>query len=169
MRARRIAGIVLIGLLPAAGACAHGGPPELHHPGDFQSFVGNWTPLTAPLCAVLRSDDDWKRVLHPAAVMGDHKPFEPPDTFWTSRAILLFARVVNGGDTSHVFALRKLQVDPDAVDVDFAFTPTPPASWTQKTYIAVDMDKPLPPRVQFRENGKIVCTLDIAAGQVLTP
>lgn len=169
MRARRIVGIVLFGLLSAAGASAHGGPPELFHPEDFQSFVGNWTPQSAPMCTALRSADDWNRVLHPAAVMGDHKPYAPPDEFWKSHAMLLFARVVNGGDTSHVFALRKLQIGPDAVDWDIAFTPAPKAAWTQKAYIAVAIDKPLPPQVRFRENGKLDCTLDIAAGQVLAP
>ena len=137
---------------------------KLLDPRDYQSFVGNWTPENAPLCAAIGSADQWDRVLHPAATMGAHKPFAPPADFWNGHVVLLFARVVNAGDPSKVFQVDGVLRRMDTIDVTLRFKPTPPASSKAKSYFAVAVDRPIPARVRFIQDGNIVCVLDTAAG-----
>jgi hypothetical protein len=137
---------------------------KLLDPGDYQSFVGNWTPDTAPLCAAIGSADQWEHVLRPAATMGSHKLFAPPADFWAGHVVLLFARTVNAGDLSKVFQVDDVLRRKDTTDVTLRFKPTPPASSTAKSYFAVAVDKPISARVRFIQDGNIVCVLDTAAG-----
>lgn len=137
---------------------------KLLDPDAYQSFVGNWTPDTAPLCAAIGSADQWDHVLHPAATMGSHKPFAPPADFWKGHVVLLFARVVNAGDLSKVFQVDDVLRRKDTTDVTLRFKPTPAASSNEKAYFAVAVDKPIPARVRFIQDGSIVCVLDTTAG-----
>jgi hypothetical protein len=139
------------------------------NPADYQSFVGNWTPADAPLCAAIGSAEAWNRVLHPAAVMGDRRPFAPPSEFWERHAVLLFARVVPGGGQASALRLAGAERSPDAIDIVVAVTPPPPSSWTMKSWLAVAVPKPLPPHVGFLENGKRICSLEPASGHWLSP
>ena len=144
-------------------------PYQRLSPGDYQSFVGNWAPNSAPLCAALRSGADWERVLHPAPTMWRHKPFAPSAAFWTGHAVLLVARVANAGPTADILTHEHVRRAKDALEVDYAFRPTPPASSTIKWYLALAVPRPLPPEVRFKEGGRLVCTLKPAAGVWLIP
>jgi len=164
-----LAGLVLA--FAAISGDAASGPRQATtlDPGAYQSFVGNWAPADAPLCAALRSQADWAGVLHPAAVMGGNKAFSPPVDFWNTKAVLLVARVIDAGDTAKVFHLTHLQRSHDAIDLDYAFAAPPHASSTMKWYLAVAVAKPLPPTLRFREDGHIVCTLRPDAGAWVVP
>ncbi|HEY9084652.1 MAG TPA: hypothetical protein VIN40_01720 [Candidatus Tyrphobacter sp.] len=134
-------------------------------PGQYQSFVGNWTPPDKPLCAAIGSAAQWNQIFHPAPVMGAHRPFSPPDSFWAQHAILLVARVVDAGDTSHVFHVNAVARGGNVATLDYAFKPTPRSSSSIKWWTGVAIARPLPATVRYRENGQIVCSLDLAHGQ----
>jgi hypothetical protein len=161
---RKIWFVILAAALLAPNAALPKSAFQLLDPGDYQSFVGNWAPDTAPLCAAIGSAQQWDHVLHPAATMGAHKPFAPPADFWNGHVVLLFARVVNAGDLSKVFQVDDVLRRRDTIDVTLRFKPTPPASSTAKSYFAVALDKPIPARIRFIQDGNIVCVLDTAAG-----
>jgi hypothetical protein len=161
---RRILFLIAAAALLAPTAALPARQFNVLNPGDYQSFAGNWTPDTAPLCAAMGSADQWDHVLHPAATMGSHKPFAPPADFWNRHVVLLLARIVDAGDLSKVFQVDDVLRRKDTIDVTLRFKPTPPASSRMKAYIAVAVDKPIPARVRFIQDGSIVCVLDTAAG-----
>jgi hypothetical protein len=155
----------MVGRLFVALACllmsalAAGARAQLLDPDAYQSFVGNWSPKAAPLCTAMENAGEWESVLHPAPVMGGNKAFEPPSALWNHHAVLLLARVVNAGDTAHVFRLLRVTRTRGAIEMSVTFAPTPPASSTMKWYMALAVAKPLPPRIRIRENGAVICTL----------
>src|SRR5277367_1967331 len=154
-----------IALFCLSSAAAFAGVEQLN-PDDYQVFVARWSPSSAPLCAVIETADAWSQLLHPAAVMWSNKAFAPPADFWNDHAVLLFARIVNGGsDTKTIFHLDGVKTTQDAIDVDEHFTPPPAASYKINWYLAVAVNKPLAAHVHFVENGAPVCTLDRADGQ----
>ena len=166
-----LAGLVLAFAIVSGNAAS---PPrhtthETLDPHDYQSFVGNWTPARVPLCAALRSQSDWNGVLHPAAIMGGNKPFSPPADFWNAKAVLLVSRVVDAGDTTNICRLPRLRRSHDAIELDYAFAPTPHASSTMKWYLAVAVAKPLPSTIRFREGGRTLCKLRPNAGAWVVP
>jgi hypothetical protein len=139
-------------------------------PGDYQVFVTKWSPNDKPLCAAIETPEQWSAILHPAAVMRSSKAFAPPAGFWKDHAVVLLARIVNGGgDTKTIFHLDSVKTTPDAIVLDEHFTPTPAASYQMNWYLAIAVDKPLAAHIHFVENGAIACTLDHAAGQWTQP
>ena len=127
------------------------------NPRDYQSFVGAWTPEDRPLCAVFASATDWVRQLHPAALMGARNVFAPPGTLWNNHAVLFLARIANGGDPASVFQITGVTRGAGETVVDYTFTNPPTATYTQRAYFAVAVEKPLTGVVRFRENGQVVC------------
>ena len=138
-------------------------------PGAYQSFVGNWTPDSAPLCAVIGSAANWDAVLHPAAVMGGSNRFAPPPETWRSHVVLLVAKVIPGGAKGSALESVSVNDAGGSLNVDYRFTPPPASSFTIKTYMALEIAKPIPESVVFKENGQTVCTLKPAAGAWLSP
>lgn len=137
-------------------------------PDDYQSFVGTWTPDTAPLCARIDSADDWNALMHPAAVMGAHRPFAPDPSFWTSHRVLLLARVVPAGGAA-AFTAPRVTRSGASLTVSYRFAPPPPASSTIKWYLALAVPKAGSPSVTFQENGAVVCSLGPAASDWVSP
>jgi hypothetical protein len=166
VRVLRICGVLVT--IVAAGGAPFGFAADLAYkildPGAYQSFVMNWTPADAPLCVTMQSQADWERVFHPAPIMGGYRPFSPPAEFWRTAGVLMVARVVNGGDTAHVFQVTGVRRDADSIDVDFGFHPPPEASFQVKWWLGVAVEKPLAPTVRFKEDGHLLCTVDRDAG-----
>ena len=138
-------------------------------PNSYQSFVGNWTPETSPLCAVIRSNAEWDRVFQPAFVMGHNRPFSPPPGFWKTKAVLVVARVISSGDLSEVFHVRHLQRTANTIELDYTFKSTPSASSSMKWYLALAITKHLPQIVRFTENNHPICTLKPSSGIWILP
>jgi hypothetical protein len=149
---------IVAALAAVTGASGQAPPYAVLDPDSFQSFIANWTPATQPLCAVLQSQADWDKVMHPAPVMGGNKPFAPPAEFWARNAVLLIARVVGSGDMAKVFTLQGVRSTADAIEVGYAFASPPPASAQVKWWLGVRVAKPLPATARFVENGHVVCT-----------
>jgi hypothetical protein len=137
-------------------------------PDAYQSFVGNWTLETKPLCAVLQSAEQWSYILHPAAVMHGNKTFAPPPSLWNGHAILLFARTVSGGETNPL-AFVAVMKSRRAIELDVKLSSSAPSSYQMKRYVAVAVDKPLPEQVRFVENGVLVCSLGPVSGNWVSP
>ena len=159
--ARRRLGILALLLAMAAATPDYAQEPSysLLDPNSFQSFVGNWTPETQPRCAVMQSQADWDKVMHPAPVMGGSKQFAPPSDMWAHDAVLLIARVIPAGETASVFKLAGVRHAGGRLDVDYAFAPPPSSSSTIKWWLGVKIVKPLPPVIRFVETGRVVCTV----------
>jgi hypothetical protein len=157
--------------LAMAGAPAGAAPVAYRvlDTGAYQSFVGNWTPDSAPLCAVIDSSAHWDAVMHPAAMMGGSRRFAPPPETWTSHVVLLIARVIPGGGKGT--ALQPVSVDGAvaSLDVDYRFTPPPAGSYTIKAYVALEIPRLVPATVVFKENGQTVCMLKPRDGAWLSP
>jgi hypothetical protein len=140
------------------------------NPSDYQVFVGNWTPDAVPLCAVLSSEADWNRILHPAATMFSNKAFAPPAFMWNSRAVLLVARATYGGDNPNLFQPTAVSRTQDTIELDYGFTPPlAAATYTGKYYMMVQVTKPLPANVRFVENGREVCDVKPDSGAWVSP
>ena len=150
---------------PAAAQEPAQGPADVQlDPGAFQSLVRNWTPPSKPLCAAIRSQAEWDMIMSPAATMGSSKPFGPPADFWSRRAVLLVARVVDAGDMAQVFRLDRVRRAAGTIDIEYGFTPPPKASWTMKWWLGVEVVKPLAATIRFVEAGHVVCKLELASG-----
>lgn len=131
--------------------------PALVHAQDYQDYVARWSPASAPLCRVFTSADAWQRTLRPAAVMGAHRPFAPPAQFWREHAVVFVARTIYAGSADDALSIRRIERTNEVMTVDYSFAPTPRASSTMNWWSAAAVEKPLPARVIFRENGRTVC------------
>ena len=151
---------------PAAAAPIPFSPLD---PAAFQSFLVNWQPDTRPLCALIRSDADWRRLFHPAPVMGTHRPFAPAATFWRGHAVLVIARIVPAPGRAGIFQATRLATRRDALELSYAFRPPPPASSTVKAWLGLAIPRALPDSVVFVENGNRVCDVDAGRGSWVTP
>jgi len=151
----RAIGLAVILAACASTALAAPGWKRLD-PAAYQSFVMNWTPDSAPFCAAMRSPAEWDAVMHPAPVMGPHKPFAPPASFWKEHAVLLIAKVVGGGDKVEAFT----DVSVKGGAVAYRFQAPPSASFQVKSALMLAVSKPLAGKVRFIENGKPVCTVE---------
>jgi hypothetical protein len=169
MHARTLVSAVLAGFLGLGQLPAAASTYQTIDPGSLQSFVGDWSPDDKPLCAALRSQADWDKIFHPAPVMGRNAPFSPPGLDWSKSGVLVVARVINAGDAKNVFHLTTVKSSPKAIELDYRFTPTPAASSTMKGYLAVIAPGPLASTIQFKENGKTVCRLDLSKGEWAAP
>jgi hypothetical protein len=127
-------------------------------PDSFQSFVANWAPDTEPRCAAMRSQADWDKVMRPAPVRRGTKPFAPPADFWTRNGVVLIARVVDSGDMTRIFRLTGVRAAAGAIEIDYTFSPPPPASSKVKWWLGIKVAKPLAAVVRFVEKGRVACT-----------
>jgi hypothetical protein len=107
--------------------------------------------------------------MHHAPTTSRSKAFAPPDALWRGRAVLLLAQVIPGGDASNVFRVASVTRDADALDVAYRFKATAPASFFIKWYMAVSVEKPLPPLVRFMMDGRAVCTVRPNSAQWISP
>ena len=163
---------LMAALAPAMAGASAGAAPVAYQaldPAAFQSFVGNWTPDSAPLCAVIDAAARWDAVMHPAAVMGGAKQFAPPAETWASQDVLLIARVIPGGAKGPAFEPVSVAAAGGSVEVDYKFTAPPASSYTIKSYMALEVPKPVPATVVFKENGRTVCALKPGDGAWLSP
>lgn len=138
-------------------------------PDAYGVFLATWTPSNKPFCAAIGSSAQWHAIFEPAAVMGRNRPFSPPDSLWRDRAMLVVARVVPAGDPSHVFVLTSISEANGALVERYSFNPTAPASSTMKWWMGIIVQKPLPAKVAFVENGRRVCDLDVSRGRRRSP
>jgi hypothetical protein len=165
-----VAAIVGVTLLGATAQADTSLPAKTLNPNDYQSFVVNWSPDAKPLCAVMLSQADWDKVMHPAPVMGGAKPFSPVNFDWNKDEILLIARVINGGgDNSKVFSLTGVTTSAKGLNLAYGFKPTPAASYTIKGSMLVVVPRAAKSPVRFVENGKATCALDPAKGKWVSP
>ncbi|WP_149365262.1 hypothetical protein [Rhodanobacter sp. T12-5] len=139
-------------------------------PGDYQVFLTHWTPDGAPLCAVMQTEAQWSRVLHPAAVMWRNKHFAPPANFWKDHAVVLLGRSVFGtNNTRHVFRLESVTRGSGTLTLAVHFEPPHASSYKMGWFIAVAVNKPLPQQIAFVENGALLCTLGPGPARWLSP
>jgi hypothetical protein len=135
---------------------------------QYQSFVVNWAPPDAPLCAVIATADEWRAVFHPAPTMGASKPFAPDPSFWRTHRVLLVARVTPGGGDP--FASPAVARNGARLTVSYALRPpSRPASFMGKSFLALATARSAPSEVTVLENGHAVCALHPAAGAWVTP
>jgi len=157
-----------------ATACAGPGasllPYSRLNPSDYQSFVVNWQPADAPLCAVITSAAAWAHVLHSAPVMWSNRRFAPDALFWREHtAILLLARVTPAGDPARIFTIDSIRSDNDVMIVDYEFSPRPAASYSIKAWMGAAITARLPATIEFRQGNLLTCQLHPAAGQFVSP
>ena len=131
---------------------------------DFQSFVGNWRG-GAPLCAAIRSQADWDRVMHPAPVMGrPSRPFAPPADFWRTHAGFLLARVAgDGGAPPASLSATDVRNSNGTLRIETRFTQTAPASYRIKTMILVVAPLPAPRNAVFHDADGTICVIGARA------
>jgi hypothetical protein len=157
-----VAGCAAPAAAPVAGLDAQALPVR-----DYHAFVANWSPADKPLCAVLRSGDEWRAVVHPAPVMFGANVFGPPDAFWAGHAVLLIARQVQGG--SDAFKSYSVHATPLGIEVDYAMAPAGGGSFTTKAYLALAVAKPVAGRIVFADSAGVACRLDPAGGVWVSP
>jgi hypothetical protein len=162
--------MVLAGaLLAPAAAVAQPVSYTALNPNSYHAFVVNWTPDTAPLCALIGSAAQWSAVMHPAPVMGGAQAFGPPDAIWRTHSVLLLARVTPAGATAATLHPVFVKLNSGVLEVDYQFKAPPAASSTIKDYMALEIPEVVPSSVVFKENGKTVCSLARGKGVWLSP
>jgi hypothetical protein len=167
---RRGLGIALAAaLLAPAAAAAQPVSYTALDPAAYHAFVVNWTPDTAPLCALISSAAQWSQVMHPAPVMGGPQTFGPPDTIWRTQSVLLLARVTPAGATASTLHPVFVKLTGGVLEVDYQFKAPPAASSTIKDYMALQIPEVVPTSVVFKENGETVCSLARGKGVWLSP
>jgi len=154
--------------VPVAAAAAPV-PYTALDPTAYQSFVGNWSPDSGPLCAVIGSQAQWDKVMRPAPLMGKTPAFGPPASTWDAHVVLLIAKVMPGGGVGSAFKPLSVQRTGDALDVSYRYVMPHVASYQIKGYMALEVAKPVAASVVFTENGKAVCSLKPGAGVWLSP
>lgn len=143
---------------PSSGVAAAGGN-RVFGPGNFQSFVKNWDG-DGPLCARIASEADWDRYFGAAAVMGDNKPFGPPAALWNTHTGYLFARAANGGgDMDELLKVQRVDRDRRSVKIETVFAGPASGSFQVTTYVLVAVPKPVSGTVEFRDQGRAVCSI----------
>lgn len=156
---------MLAGLATAPALAA----PRTLDPSAYGAFVGNWTPADRPLCAMLRSAEEWGRVMHPAPVMGGNKPMAPDATLFDRHAVLLYARVTDHGDMRRILAVKSATTHKDVLTVKLRYVAPPPSSFRIKSWLGLVVEKPEVRHVRFVENGVETCSLDLARGDFRSP
>jgi hypothetical protein len=143
-----------------SAAVAVEGDNQVFGAGDFQSFVKNWDG-DGPLCARIASEADWDRYFGAAAVMGANKPFGPPEALWTTHNGYLLARVGNGGggNVEDMLKVQRVERGAGSVKIETVFAGPASGSFQVKTYVLVALPKPVSGTVEFREQGRAICSV----------
>jgi hypothetical protein len=133
---------------------------QVFGPNDFQSFVKNWNG-DAPLCARIASEADWDRYFGAAAVMGPNKPFGPPAELWTTHNTYLYARAANGGsgDIGELLKVQRVERGGNSTRIETVFAGPASGSFQVTTYVLVAVPKPVSGTVEFREQGRSICSV----------
>ena len=167
MQARMVA--FFLSAVVTQAIAAEAGAKRIHL-SDYQSFVKNWSPEETPLCAAMDSRADWDAVMHPAPTMGQTRPFSPPEAFWKRNSLLVLARVINsGGDDLDVFQVGRVVRSKSKITIDYKFRAPPAASSQIKATMGLEIAKPLPSLIEFKENGRMVCALHPDNRQIVSP
>ena len=84
--------------------------------------------------------------------------------------MLVLARVINsGGDHLDVFQVGRVVRSKSKITIDYKFR-TPPAAASQiKAAMGLEIAKPLPSVIEFKENGRMVCALRPDKKQIVSP
>ncbi len=83
--------------------------------------------------------------------------------------MLVLAKVIASGDTAKVFQLTGVHRDEKIIEVDYSFRLTPPASSRIKYWLGVAVAKPLPPTARFKEDGRLICSVEPGTRNWLRP
>jgi hypothetical protein len=130
-------------------------------PGHFQSFVKTWQKPAAPLCQVLRSNADWERWMGAAAVMGQHKPYAPPESLWSHHFVVLIARVVGAQDPDTVFDVTGVRADREALDIAYHVNRPSTAPYKIAAWVGVVLrNDQRRGRLDIIEDGAMTCSVD---------
>ncbi len=137
---------------------------------DYDGFVGNWKPQDAPLCAAMRSGADWDQlVIVTPGPGGDNPPAILSDAFWRDHAVVLLAQAMPSKGSNRAYQVRRVSRTGDVTEVDYRFTPPPPAGSIGKAYLVLAIPAPLSDTVVFKSDKGVTCTLKPGAGQWLVP
>ncbi len=140
--------------------------------GDFQSFIKNWDDKKYPaLYALIRTPAQWDAIFHPAAVMGQNRPFGPDAKIYENEQIIIVAHVIPAPDANlTVYNVRQVVADNEVLVLYYRFNnPENAASFTIKSHLAVVIPKSGYKRIVFIENGRQTGILDLASGQWSVP
>jgi hypothetical protein len=142
-----------------APVAAAGSGNRIFGPNDFQSFVKNWEG-NRPLCARIASQADWDRYFGAAAVMGENKPFGPPEALWTTHTAYLLAREASGGgDVADMLKVQRVDRSAASVKIDTVFSGPASGSFQVTTHVLVAVPKPVSGTVEFRDRGQTICSV----------
>jgi hypothetical protein len=140
--------------------------------GDYQSFLINWDEKRYPvLCALIQTPAQYDALFHPAAVMGDKRPFAPGAEIYTKEQILMVGRVMAAPENmDKVFEVERVVEKGRELALYYRFLETGTnATFTVKNYLALLIPKHEYRKVIFFENGKRVGELKTAQGEWSVP
>jgi hypothetical protein len=102
-------------------------------------------------------------------VMGAHRPYAPPEAFWRTHTVLLFARLGTPPASGNFDAsLQTVGVDQRAGRIRVAthFAAAAPGSETVKFWTAAAVQRPLAASMaEFTDRGQTICTVQLTAAQ----
>lgn len=135
----------------------------------YQNFVVNWPGEQTPLCAIVRTADDYATLFHPAPVIGARKPFAPAEAAFGKQMLVVVARVVPG-DAGTTLSIEKVERTGAGLVVHCRSTaPSRPSTFTVKQTAIAWIPRGEPGPVRFLENGRQVAALDLASGTWVAP
>jgi len=140
--------------------------------GDYQNFLKNWDELRNPvLFALIQSSAQYDALFHPAAVMGNNRPFAPDAGIYEKEWILVVARVMPAPDNmDKVFEVEQITEREKELIFHYRYTvPNIKATFIVKNFLAVRIPRLDCEKVTFFENGKLIGKLKLTAGQWSVP
>lgn len=140
--------------------------------GDYASFLVTWDEASAPVfVAAIRTPQEYAAAFHPAPVMGNRRPFAPPDEFFADAMLLVVARVVDAPAAGErPLAVESLATEGEDLVLRYRFTPVAaPATFRIKEVLLVRVPKRGGGSVRFVENGQPVGELEPDDGAWAAP
>jgi hypothetical protein len=140
--------------------------------GDYQNFLTNWDDKQLPvLYALIQTPVQYAALFHPAAVMGNKRPFAPKADRFDKEQILVVARVTLAPkNPDKVFEVERVVEKGPALEVHYHFrNPDSGATFSVKSHLAIWIPKHNYATVAFLENGKQVGLLKVTEGQWSVP
>ena len=143
-------------------------PFDVLSPDLYRIVTLKWNGGSSPLCAVTRSRRDWAALTRTLAAGKGKENGAPTSDEWNRHAVLVVGRQIAAGSMPIGFHVEGVHRQASTIELDYTLDPVPPSGPTT-WFAAVAILKPLSRTVTFKEDGRIVCSMQPMAGHWVTP
>ncbi len=139
---------------------------------QYLNFLKNWDDAKHPtLFALVRNPKEYDLLFGAAPVIGARKEFAPPKDFYERKQLIIIGRVIPASnEPDKVLIVERLTSDGKQLTVRYKFQPpSQPASFQQKNWLTILLNKNEFDSIIFIENNKEIGALKLNEGQWAIP